>query len=30
MISADDLRQHPAADAAGFEVLLDGKDLNRV
>lgn len=29
-LSADDLRQHPAADAAGFETLYDGKDLSKL
>lgn len=29
-LSADELRQHPAAVAAGFEVLFDGKDLSKL
>lgn len=29
-VSADDLRLHPGADAAGFEVLYDGKDLSKL
>lgn len=29
-LSADDLRRHPAASAAGFEVLYDGKDLSKL
>lgn len=27
---ADDLRQHPSADAPGFETLFDGKDLSKI
>ena len=27
---ADDLRQHPAADAGGFETIYDGKDLSKI
>jgi hypothetical protein len=27
---ADELRQHPAPDAAGFETLYDGKDLSKL
>jgi hypothetical protein len=29
-LSADELRQHPTADAAGFEVLFDRKDLSKL
>jgi len=29
-LAADELRQHPAADAAGFETIYDGKDLSKV
>ena len=29
-LSAEELRQHPAADAVGFEVLFDGKDLSKL
>lgn len=29
-LAADELRQHPAADAAGFETIYDGKDLSKI